>query len=629
MSESKKVINHDLHFARSSYERLLLLQPQIEFKGLWCNGCRYYIHCPSLKNEKLVVEGKTLEEWFYNSCRVITSPISIVENIPENSIAVKERTAEELILLHGEPLTLPDIFNELVSFLPKDFPLFYITSPKLELNVYTEESLTNEQKNIVEIACFNIKVSMPINFLTVENKIDTEHNSGLIRIDSLSLSSSRSFSNNSSSSEIKLACEEDEEFWVDYRTPVFTDKDFSSKDILKKNFADASSACFVNASMYEPVNIRNFLPLYRRVIINMPLMENHTHALKSLCVTENELIELATRGRVQFIFPQSLNRYKQGFLNELLAAVPQSVLLSRRLALASISETRRRIPLLYPQFGTGERRVILDLIGDLAKKNSNDFLYLIQHQLGQAWSSMERNISSRGAMGTLSHGLGPILGELYKAISGRDIQIELITAAMSVEWAATLGATYFPISSKGYSEYGAAAMCSTLYSGVNTEVSVKPTENIEMLMSGLLAINNDAPLLEVESIFTHSDIDRLSKLVTHYAGNINASQNLLETVNTLNADILKFESNTDRLNRYDVLGLGGVLSVGVVGMTLGTPVSATVASLGCWLANYILKTADPSRDPGGMVLDWLRAKNAWTTDDVVLVSRLRTKVKSF
>lgn len=621
--------NHDDHYARSSYERLILLQPHIEFGGLWFGGNRYYIHCPTLISSQWKVEGKPLADWFDHSCKTITSPVTVVDILPEDCLPVQERTVKELVLLHGEPLTIVDIFNELIATLPKAFPLFFISSPDLELYFHTEIELTDEQKNLVSIACSNIKISMQINFVVSDENIEiTSANKIFTKTaDSLSLTSSRYVSNNAILSKIRLACEEDEEYWIDHRVPVFTDTRISTGGLLPNRFNESTSACYLNASVHEPSNIRSFLPLYRRIIIDMPLEGNLDRALGSFQVTESELVELACRGRVQFVLPQSLDRYPQSFLDTLLEASPESMLFSRRLALASIAETRKRVPLLYPKFGTKERRVILDLLGDIAKRTSNDLMFQVQSQLGKMWSGMERNIFSRGAMGTLSHGVGPILGELCKAVSGKDVRLEIGAAAMSVEWAATLGATYFPVSTEEYSEYGAAAMCATLYSGVNTAVSVNPVGNIEVLMNGLLTLDNDAPVLEVEKTFTHSDIDRLSKLVSKYAGTADAEEKIIEVVDSLNNDIQSYESHTERLNRYDIFGLGGVLGIGITGMAVGTPASGFVASLGFWLANYILKTADPSRDPGGIVLDWLRAKNAWTTNDVVLLSRLRSKIK--
>lgn len=602
--------------ARYAYESLLLMQPHIEFGGLWTKGDRFLISCPSLNKNPLTSDGKPLRDWFHYSCRPVCCPVEIASDVPEGYEQINERSESELARLFGEPLTLSELYRELYITLPKSFPLSAIESGAGKVVVSVNRPLTQNEENEIDIAFANIGIYFDVEVVDLSD--DSEPNNDKASkesLDGLTLILSERIKNKVPSN-VLSSYEEDEEFWIDNRVNVFSSDINSRKDVLKPSFLKTTSACFIDATVFPPKNIRTYLPIYQRLIISMPLATHFDSALDAFNVQEAELLNLVARGRVQFILPQSIQRYHLNFIAKAIEIDPNSVLLSRRLAAASVAETRSRLPFLYPPFGASAKRDLLRLLVSVSEPKFKPVGEVLARSLAQGWVGMERNISNRGGMGTANNGIGTILGELIHTVSGRDLRLELITSSMSVEWAAAVGATYCPIENEGYSDFNAANLCASLYSGVENAPLLNPVKSLEPFMEGLLTLNNDASVLEIDDVFTSNDIDRLGGYLRGLTGLEDPSEEIV----ILNERIRKFETNQNRISRLDILGLGGVA---VATAMTGNP----YVPFGLWIAQYILKNADPSRDIGGKAIDWIRAINTRSSTDAVLVSRLRSKVK--
>ncbi|GAB1265136.1 hypothetical protein [Aurantivibrio infirmus] len=602
--------------ARFAYESLLLMQPHIEFDGLWARGDRFLVSCPSLDGGPLTTEGKPLKDWFHYSCRPITCPIEIISKIPDGYELINERSESELARLFGEPLTLSELYRELYISLPKSFPFRTIESGAGKIIVHVNRLLTPEEENEINITFANIGVSFDIDIVASSEDSESNTQKTLKRsFDGLTLILSKSIQGKVSNS-ILASYEEDEEFWVDNRVNVFSSDIYSRNDVLTPSFLSQSSACFIDATVFPPNNIRTYLPIYQRLIISMPLATHFASILNAFNVQEFELLSLIERGRVQFVLPQSIDRYNVDFIAKALEVDSSSMLFSRRLAAASVAETRLRVPFLYPPFGATVKRELLRLLANVSDPIVKPLGEIMAKNLAQGWVGMERNISDRGGMGTANNGVGTIIGELIHNVAGRDLRLELITSSMSVEWAAAVGATYCPIENESYSDFGPAQLCASMYSGVRNSPLVNPIKSLEPFLEGLLTLNNDASVLEVDDVFTSSDIDRLGG----YLRGVSEIDDPIAEIGFLNDKIKKFETNQNRLNRLDILGLGGAAVATAMTGNAYVP-------FGVWIAQYILKNADPSRDVGGKAIDWIRAINTRSSTDAVLVSRLRSKIK--
>jgi hypothetical protein len=603
----------DKFHARFAYESLLLQQPHIHFDGLWVEGDTFLISCPSLGEQLLTQNGESLSEWFIHKCKPICCPIEIASEIPNSFERVAERSESELARLHGEPLTLWELYRELYIALPKTFPLLTLESGAGKVTVHVSRALTPDEEAEINIAFANIGVDYDVDiYISPERKGDKTPPIGRAGGD-LTLIISNAIKGKASHN-LASSYEEDEEYWLDNRVNIFSSDIRSREDILKDLFSSKTSACFIDATVFPPNNIRTYLPIYQRLVVAMPLANSLSTALEFFRVQESELLSLVERGRVQFVLPQSIERYDLSFISKVIEVRPDSILFSRRLAAASIAETRARLPFLYPPFGAYEKREILRLFTNISEPLIKPIGEIMANQLAKSWIEMQRNISNRGGMGTANSGIGIIIGELIHTLFGKDVRLELITSSMSVEWAAAVGAAYCPVEHNGYSDFGTSEICASTYSGVRNAPLVNPIKSLDSFMEGLLTLNNDAPVLEVDDVFTSSDIERLGD----YMKGIHEFEEPLKEVESLNKKIKKFETNQKRLERLDILGLGGVA---VATAMTGNP----YVPFGVWLTQYMLKNADPSKDCGGKVIDWVRGINTWTSTDAVLISRLRSK----
>jgi len=602
--------------ARYAYESLLLMQPHIEFGGLWARDDRFLVSCSSLDKSPLTCDGKQLRDWFHHSCRPVCCPIEITSKVPDGYELINERNESELARLFGEPLTLSELYRELYITLPKSFPLGPIESGAGKVIVSVSRLLTPDEESEINIAFANIGIYFDIEIANSTEDSESNNDKALTgSFDGLTLVLSKSIKGKVPNS-ILSSYEEDEEFWIDNRVNVFSSDICSRKDVLKPPFLRKTSACFIDATVFPPKNIRTYLPIYQRLIISMPLATHFIPALDAFSVQEADLLHLIERGRVQFILPQSIERYNLDFIAKVIEINPNSILFSRRLAAASVAETRSRLPFLYPPFGASAKRDLLRLLVSISEPKIKPIGEVLAKNLSQGWVGMERNISNRGGMGTANNGVGTMIGELIHTVAGKDLRLELITSSMSIEWAAAVGATYCPIENNGYSDFNTANLCASLYSGVRNSPLVNPMKSLEPFMEGLLTLNNDAPVLEVDDIFTSSDIDRLGRYLKGMAGFDDPSAE----IGILNEKIRKFETNQNRINRLDILGLGGVAVATAMTGNQYVP-------FGLWIAQYILQNADPSRDVGGKAIDWIRAINTRSSTDAVLVSRLRSRIK--
>ena len=223
-------------------------------------------------------------------------------------------------------------------------------------------------------------------------------------------------------------------------------------------------------------------------------------------------------------------------------------------------------------------------------------------------------------MGTGLEGIGPLLAARIRAATGTQVFLEMYRAGASVEWAAALGASVFPIQIDTYSDEAAVELCASTYSGVPIEAP-GPIGRSEIVIESLLAVDDDAPIIEVAEVFSGHDTDR--KLVYGAVRSSSTAEELQKLVNEINQRVKQFDHRVGHQTRADFLALAGALA----GFVTGIPPLQYIP-LGTYILRQVFQNAEPNSAPTKRVVDWLRAANAWTTSDVVLVSRLRKNLKS-
>ena len=136
---------------------------------------------------------------------------------------------------------------------------------------------------------------------------------------------------------------------------------------------------------------------------------------------------------------------------------------------------------------------------------------------------------------------------------------------------------------------------------------------------------NDAPRspLDIVEVFNGSDVERMRKLAFRVADP--KAESIAETIETFNQKVARYERNSQRLERVDLLALAAGIAA-TPAIRAEFPVASYVP-LGVWIMRYLLQKANVTRDFGGLLAERLRAINAFTSSgDVVMVSRLRRSI---
>lgn len=609
----------DAYSIRWAYDQLLLEEPHIRVEGLYSDGQRFFVVCPMLNDGIKARDGRDLESWFADTAAWL-APVHVVASPPANAQLVPERTVEEIANLCSAPRTVRDVYTDLALLLPNDFPAFdYRTDPPMAI-VRVARELTKREHVILQKFHFDLCPT-----LRLEVRLHSEFEQkppSYMRLPQGDISLIPAARLPSSISKAgRNLYERDEDFWIDERTTVFATTNTNTKSYLPDQFKRDGSRCLVQAAVAPTLNIRAYLSLFRTVALVMPLDSHYETALATLKVTQRDLVTLASQGRVVFLMPQTLERYPAKLINDLSENAPDSLLFSRRLAAATVVETRRRLPLLFPPLSSRERHQLLRLLAD-QDRNTFHFGSEVHQELARMWFAGELAMHRDGAMATHGYGLGAFVAALYKQQSGRDFFIELSSAGAAVSWAATIGATVFPLELESYSEQVACEMCASVYSGIRAgEVKIAP-DTLEKVLTDLLLLDNDAPIQDVVQAFNRRDNDQLQDLVNRITSRNLDPDFLRQAIREINEGVERFDRRIGRLERMDLLTAGGLVATAA-----GADPRAIYVSVAAFFLNFMLTKADPSVDLGGKFLDMVRGLVTWSSSDVVLVSRLRKKLQ--
>jgi hypothetical protein len=462
-------------YEKWSLEKFLIQFPNIDVKFIYKKDDYYYIYCPDIDDKAIVQDNRNIIEHFEFSIREILSRIKLTNILQEeiDIIEVKDfvRQKEDVIMNYGEPGSLRDLYYESNFALDKTFPQFYYKGENgSTISFCTENELTSLQKT--QLATVLNKFRIPIQFINLVKDSEFEKNLPPFRSEvgngDLLLLPSRYIPKTSSQSLLQL-CERDEDTWIDNKKKLMGEFLTEKNNFLPSSFIIDNSSCLVEAQAFPPNNIRNYLSLYNHILLVPPFHDKHQINLEYLGVTENELKELISIDKVKLILPHSVERYDINFLNQIAESKPDNILLSRRLASATICDARMRIPFLFPPFSVLERKAILhgfrDFISTL-KNEEKEFLIKIAQSVEQMWSTTELQVHERGAMGTSFIGLGQLMAPIIEQITGRDLFLECFSVSHSIEWAGALSTVVTPYESSTYTEQPMAEILASFYSGV-------------------------------------------------------------------------------------------------------------------------------------------------------------------
>jgi hypothetical protein len=621
MNDAQPDLGHaaDACYARWSYERVQLLQPHIAVNGLWAHADWFYVVCRGFEPSTLALDGKPLEEWFRDEGKAVGSPTRLASEPPPGAVLVPERTVEERLNLIGAPLTVRNIVSVLSLSIPNSFPPFdFKTQPPIA-TLFVARALMPYEEVI-----FGNAIAPYLGRMKLEVVVDEARFGQPLAFrwpsfmqGDIDLLPARRLPN-TYSSRVKGLIEADEDSWAVNRHHLLG---LAPKDIpLPPAVARATSSCLIEASAFVPRNLRMAIALYGQVQISMPLASAYDSVLGGFQVTEAELVQLAERGRVVFLLPQSIDRYPASLVQRLADLQNDAMIMSRALAGFTIQERRRRIPLLHAPLSATDRHRILAALAAVADPQYRSLPRALAGEFGRVWSSSEESLTFRGAMSVPGNGIGQIVATMVESLTGRELRLEMLSAAMGVEWASALGSTIIPHDSEPYSEQALTEILAGAYSGVENRAVPTRLGDVEIAVLGILSIDNDAPVLDLAQAFSGDDVDRMRKL----AFSVNNHESVSAAVEIFNRKVSHYERDVNRLARLDLLTLVGAAAA--LPMAAGYPVAGWIP-LGAWITKYLLQNADVTLDAGGQIAERLRAINSFTSRDVVMVSRLRKSIR--
>ncbi len=627
-------MDYDDHYARWSYEQLLLQQPHIAYDGLWRVGWRHFVVCPALATAQ-TSDGEDLANWFNNNCCVITAPIEIVASCPQGAEQVPERTAEERAALVGVPRVRRNVLVDMGLVLPKQFPPFTIRFAAATVVLVTRERLNTSQEEDAQTAFTSIGYGT-LNFDTDpawDSETDAFREPG--RQGDLDLLPSRRLPTCVGAS-LRSLLEEDEDFWIDNRNQVLASPHTDPNSLLPVTWTSSKGlSCFVEATALHPENIRTYLSIYDTVHLALPIAEQFQFTCEAMGVTPMELRKLVEMGRLKIVLPQPLDRYRPDWLSEVADNAPHGLLFSRRLAAATIADARRRIPLLYPPLGPADRYLLLHTLLTNSQKlvkadKEGQFVASLKY-LSSTWAQTEWLVQSRGAMGTTAFGVGGLSAMLFEHLTGRDLRLELWGAGLKVSWAAALGSHAFPYKSDGH-DYDETALCdfvASVYSPIqNLKISTVPPLALTAI-ADILAINNNVPVIDFAEGFSTVTISRLRKFILNISKESSDAESLESAIRSFNREVRHYENRADRLQRVDIVGL--LAGVAVASGVVVNPDIARMAPLAAPILGFLLGIAideAPRRYEGaGAIVDFLNSVlTCRNNPDAVLIARARKDV---
>lgn len=615
-----------------SYHRLLFLQPQIPVKGLWKLGEEFYIVCPGLNDGLQAKDGRPIEEWFHDN-RALVCPISLQKEIPNEAIQVKESTREELATLQDQTFTIRDFGLHLDLLFPRSFPKFYIDFRPPIAYLFVATQLTNEEiiqahgtigPFLASYPGFRLEIVVaPEKFQKPEQPpsapIHRQLEQGILVLPARRLPPTLP-------PVIVDSIEEDDEFWISHRAEIMGGPVTDPSPLLGPSFQAEGPKCLIDASVWPPRDIRTSLTLFNHVNLIAPLADHHQVALNNLGVSEDDLVTLAHRGRVRVLLPQPITRYSQSFIQKLCELPSKPFVLTRRLAAATVADSRRRFPLLHPPIGVSGRRAFIEALQRVDSQIPEGWRAGLIEALGETWLRSDWDLHFMGAMADASFGFGRVFGEMLLKARGIDRRIEMMAASSTVQWAGALNASIMPVGGDDPDLRWLQQMtelCASSYSGAIPQDTLATIGRTELLVEGLLELKGDVSVLELADAFSPADTVKFGRLIHERMSSLSDEVAVRKSIRDMNDKVRTYAKKTESLAKLDLFTPFGAIAGGAIGGVSGS----LMGSLGSWMLKLVFSGINPADLVHGDLLDWILAMNAYTTPDVVLVSRLRKGTK--
>ena len=402
---------------------------------------KYLIYC---KNVKAGFEE--LKYDFDNNIRTMCTNITLVLERPEKF----QKKIKQISILNpvnnfsGSFLTLSDITIYLRSVFP-NITIEGVSIPQQGLNfrmiIYVAKQTTNNDINemlnklkqtdlgtddiIIKRNLINKKGPIPV-IARAHTISDVMHLN-----DEFTISSSTVESN----------------FWFENAEKIY-------RGDIKRNeipfYRKGCSKCYLDASIFNSLNLRSLLLLYDTVYLALPLKSNMLDFLEYQNVTTTDLIELVSKGKLVLCLPNQESRYDTKLINDVYKENPNDGVISRRglnvIFLTYLVELRTRFLKHYEK--TCDFFENLDVINFKYNDENNILDIMFWPIIAAAMGFMVLN--TEGPLKIPSFGINTLLNDTFahsidKQELFKNIQFELLLNSSNPHLSASLNATYFPI----------------------------------------------------------------------------------------------------------------------------------------------------------------------------------------
>ncbi|WP_299697407.1 hypothetical protein [uncultured Vibrio sp.] len=607
------VIRHD-------YERFRFDTHQYTHKGLFTDGEKLYAVISDVEGNNTLLDELNEQYRMYHTAGIPTG--KIVSKIEDGYRLIESRSRLEKTLAYGQPMTVHEVVNDLNLHIPRKYHPFHFDF-KFNTNVFrfmSKKQLAEIDKDEIQLICESIGYQ-GYDFI-FEHKPEISEYPGEVEYEpnqhnNLMLTAS-GLVQNQFSKPLLTRYEEDEDFWAQNRQSVFSGDEADQKSpFLLPKFVEKKSRCFVDASVFPRQNLRVYLTLYEQVIIALPLNKDAEHFYKMFKLGKHEFRELVARGRLLFVAPQNLHRYSQELLADILMVAPDSIIFSRRLAASTIRGIQNKSGIIGTTFSSDEQYHFLHQCSRIETPSIQNLTKVLSEQ----WQYGEYIVNKEGAVSTHRLGVSSIAAKGFER-RGRDIHLELSTAAMAYEYAQGLGAHHFPFDGEQYSEVTACQVISGFYNGVHAESKQIQESELGTLLGEIFAIDNDMNILELDSALSNSLIRSLPSIVNQFADMDEGER--FHKLRALKEDVARIEKNKNRMSRLNISGFPSIAAG--AGMESAGVKGGGLVALGGWLLNAINVYADEFELTNSPIYTKLSSLNHFTSHDAVIVQRVRDTV---
>lgn len=588
----------------------------IYHQGLYLHNDKIYALVPNLSAP---LKEELIER--YEKVRVMGMPRpEFCGVVGKSSERIPLSNSWKKICLHGYPFTAPEAENELNIHLPEKYQPFHFDFKlvtnifELKLRFEPNEDETNELKILLASLGYDgyeLVVTVdksipeyPSEDNTVKKVQGYDPNSLLLK--------AKSFLPKSYPKVVLDKVSGGSRFWVDNRTKVFSDLEFSQSESISSSILNSTS-CFVDARIFSKQNIREYMALYRTVIIALPLNKNPKLSVdfyQMFSISRIELQELVRRQRLKFTITQNIECYSIELITTILDVDPSAILFPRALASSSIIGMRNRTGVLGHTLTTEQQ---FHFLRELKQVGSEAALRLAD-SVSRTWQVMEYLVNNLGPEGISFVGMG----QFMSSMCAPEQTSMLGWLAASYEYSLGLGAHYFPYDDPNHPEFlKAFEYIGGCYAGFQRKSPTLREAELGMLLNKVFSINNDMDVLELDRVFSGQEIPFATDILEKFS-NLTEDELSLKLME-LRTEIGKLEANQRRLSKWDITGFLG----GSAALALNQPF-VSILVWGMMVAPRLLSHTQPHLE----VFNRLSAINNQTSRDVVLIKRSRDHVSN-